>query len=262
MPTIRDRLWIWGHEAGAHNGNYGLPAPSRMTPMEAAVYLNVPNALMIAIGDQPAPPFDRHMIAFRPLKRVVWSIVGDSSSARNDLDEVLGLAARYPNLIGAIMDDFFHAPDADGNISRVGLDELSTYRGLLNTAARPLDLFTAVYAHDLDLPIRDYVELCDVVTFWHWRADELPRLEDNFQRLEKVAFDKRILLGCYLWDFGACRPMPLELMQHQCQLGRRLLREGRIEGLIFLASCTCDLELDTVAWVRDWVAEVGGKSIR
>ena len=56
--------------------------------------------------------------------------------------------------------------------------------------------------------------------------------------------------------------MPLELMQHQCLLGRRLLREGRIEGMIFLASCVCDLELDTVAWVRNWIDEVGDAAIR
>ncbi len=262
MQTVRDRLWIWGHEAGAHNGNYQLPGASRMTPMEAAAYLRVPNALMIALGDRPAPPFAQEMIAFLPLERVVWSIIGDSSSSRNDLEAVLGLAARFPNLIGAIMDDFFHAPDADGSISRVGLDDLAATRARLHAAAHPLDLFTVLYAHDLALPIRDYVALSDVLTFWHWRAEELSRLEENFVRLEGIAHDKRLLLGCYLWDYGASRPMPLELMQHQCLLGRRLLREGRIEGMIFLASCVCDLELDTVAWVRNWIDEVGDAAIR
>jgi hypothetical protein len=50
--------------------------------------------------------------------------------------------------------------------------------------------------------------------------------------------------------------MPLELMQKQCEIGLRWLREGRIEGMIFLASCICDIELETVEWTRRWIAEV------
>ena len=38
---IKDKLWIWGHEAGSHNGGYGIPKPSRMTPVEGAFYLAV-----------------------------------------------------------------------------------------------------------------------------------------------------------------------------------------------------------------------------
>ena len=37
MPSLgafRDRLWLWGHVAGSHNGQYGLPGPSRVTPAE------------------------------------------------------------------------------------------------------------------------------------------------------------------------------------------------------------------------------------
>ena len=30
-----------------------------------------------------------------------------------------------------------------------------------------------------------------------------------------------------------------------------------IDGVIFLASCICDLELQTVEWTRQWIAEVG-----
>ena len=49
MPTVRDKLWIWGHLAGSHNGQWGLDkvGDSRMTPTEAAFYLDIPNATMI-----------------------------------------------------------------------------------------------------------------------------------------------------------------------------------------------------------------------
>ena len=71
METVRDRLWMWGHEAGSHDTGYNLPGPSRITPAEAALYLDVPNLLMVRYHDRPAPPFDQLAIPFRAFKRVV-----------------------------------------------------------------------------------------------------------------------------------------------------------------------------------------------
>jgi hypothetical protein len=53
--------------------------------------------------------------------------------------------------------------------------------------------------------------------------------------------------------------MPLPVMEQQCSLGLRWLQEGRIEGMIFLASCLCDLGLEPVEWTRKWIAEHGGR---
>src|SRR5262249_22985274 len=44
--TVRDKLWLWGHDAGAHNDGWGLPRPSRIPPAEAAFYLGTPNLIM------------------------------------------------------------------------------------------------------------------------------------------------------------------------------------------------------------------------
>jgi hypothetical protein len=50
-------------------------------------------------------------------------------------------------------------------------------------------------------------------------------------------------------------------MQKQCLLGLEWLRKGRIEGMIFLASCICDLNLEAVEWTRNWIREVGDGKI-
>ena len=55
--------------------------------------------------------------------------------------------------------------------------------------------------------------------------------------------------------------MPLEAMGKQCTLGLHWLREARIEAVIFLASCICDLGLETVEWTRDWIASVGQETL-
>ncbi|NQT50482.1 hypothetical protein HQ576_00440 [bacterium] len=257
-PELLDRLWLWGHEAGGQNQDWGLPRPSRMTLTEAALYLGIPNALMVVYGGKPEPPFDRHARAMLPLRRAVWSIVGDSSSTRNDqatdLDEVVALADTYPNIAGGILDDFFHEPDAQGATARYSVADLAGFRRRLHAAARPLELWVVLYTHQLHLSVAEALAQCDVTTFWTWKARDLPQLEANFTLFEAIAPDVRKVLGCYLWDYGEKQPMPLELFQRQYRLGMEWLRSGRIEGIIFLASCACDLGIDTVEWLRAQLA--------
>lgn len=265
--TTRDAFWIWGQEAGCfhrHDHNvWRLPGMSRMTPAEGAYYMGIPNIMVVRFGNQPAPPFRQYALPLRPLKRIVWSIVGDSSSLSNDrqpdLQEVIALSAEFPNLTGAIMDDFFRRdPQFPG---RYTPQAIADFGAQLHTAPRPLDLYVVLYAHDLDLPLRAHLDAVDAITFWTWHARDLNALEGNFLRLEETAPDKRKLLGLYMWDFGACAPMPMEAMEHQCRLGLDWLRAGRIEGLIFLASCIADLELEAVEYARRFIAEVGDTTL-
>ena len=55
--------------------------------------------------------------------------------------------------------------------------------------------------------------------------------------------------------------MPMDRMQKQCDLGLRWLREGRIEGMVFLANTICDLSLEPVEWTRRWIEEVGDEPL-
>jgi hypothetical protein len=260
MDLVRDRFWIWGHEVGSHTGPkawplWGIPGTSRMTPTEAAHYMGIPNCVMVVYGNLPQPPFDQHALAMSSLQRVVWSIVGDAGSTRNDqetdLEEVLRLATRFPNVRGAIMDDFFHLGQG-----RTSLQETAQLYEQLHGAARPLDLWVVLYNQ-----IGPYLDYCDVVTFWTMTASQLVDLERNFEKLLAVTPGKRRVLGCYLWNYGEKKPMAVEQMRHQCELGLKWLQAGQIEGMIFLASCICDLELEAVEWTRSWIAEVGARRI-
>jgi len=252
--NLRDRLWIWTHPEGAYKLEYGLPRTSRMTPVEGAVYLGVPNLLFIRYGGMPPMPFDPFAISFRPMKRVVWSLVGaGGASAEDERRHVLELARRFPNIVGFVMDDFFHA-DGTGSLA---VEELKDLRTRLVIDGKRRDLLVVLYQHQLGLPVRTHLDLCDKITYWTWEAKDLDKLEPSFDRLEKLAPKQGKLLGCYLWDFGTGKPMPLDLMKKQCEVGRRWLEQGRIEGMIFLASNVCDLELETVEWTRQWIADIG-----
>jgi hypothetical protein len=263
MDLIQDRFWIWGHEAGSHNRGWGLPAPSRITPVEAAFYMGIPNVIMVRYGEDPIPPDLQYTMPFGALQNVVWSLVGaGGTTADRERAQVLELAGHLPNMSGVMMDDFFRSPPTADEVGVLSTGQLAEIRTGLTREERRLDLWVVLYDHQLALPVERHLERCDKVSFWTWRADDLENLEDNLTLVEDLAPACDKVLGCYMWDYGDKRPMPVEAMEKQCALGLRWLREGRIEGMIFLASCICDLGLETVEWTRNWIASVGPETLK
>ena len=259
MDKVRDRLWIWGHEVGSHNNAWGLPATSTITPVEAARYLGVPNVIMVEYGGKPAPPLRPHAAAMSSCKNVVWSVIGAGCDAVQDHKSVLGdvnsLASEFPNITGVMMDDFFTIKDDQDRVvnPRASLEQLRDFRKDLS----PLDLWVVVYDYQASIVSKDHVDLCDVVNFWTWEASNLKDVESNLAVLKSRFPNKRVVLGCYMWDYGKSQSMPLNLMEKQCELGLRYLQEKQIEGMVFLASCICDMGLDAVEWTRKWIAGIG-----
>ena len=114
QETVRDRLWIFTVVAGMNNDRLedgGVRGGSRMTPAEGAFYLGVPNLIMVRERGLPHRPsheknwkartsFEQYAISFRPLKRVVWSVVGSGGNIQGDeVSWVLELAGKFPNIM-------------------------------------------------------------------------------------------------------------------------------------------------------------------
>ncbi len=256
--TVRDRLWAWGNEAGVWSDTWGLPAVGRMSGAEGAMYLGLPNGLMVSHDGEPAPPLEQYAIAYRPLKRVMWSIVhsGGATDA-GYTDHVLDIAARFPNFTGVFLDDFFVRTEGVDFTSSLSLDQLSTLRDRLSLPERTLELWAVHYTHQFDLPVGDYVALCDTLTFWTWNSNELRDLEANLDRMESLYPDLRRAQGVYVWDYHNRHEVQPDLMRHQCETGLQWLRDGRIEAMIFIGSGLLDIGLHSAEWLRQWIAEVG-----
>ena len=256
--TVRDTFWMFGVPAAVNNTGWGLPRPSRMTPTEAAFYLGTPNMFMITVPGDPPMPFDQYAIPFRALRRFAWAIVRSGGSTdEGERKHVLDMAHRFPNMTGVFMDDFFRK-DGASSLSVEQLKELQDERVI---DGRKLDLYVVLYTNQLHLPVQEPLKYCDKITLWTWKSEELKDLERNFERLEKLAPDNGKLLGLYMWDYGNKGHMPVELMKKQCELGLRWLHQGRIEGMIFLGSAVCDINLEAVEWTRKWIAEVGDQPL-
>jgi hypothetical protein len=258
--TLRDRLWLWGHVAGSHTRSpeqWGLPGRSTIAPAAAAAYLDVANVLMVRYELEPQPPFAAFARKLSGMKRVVWSVEGGGGG---DVDAVLQLDRVLPNLQGIILDDYFTrvlagGPETTGD-GPFSLAAMKRLRQRLDSQPRRLDAWVVLYTHEMDQEhvLRPHLELCDVVTFWTWKAADLIHLEENFARFETVAAGRRKVLGLYMWDYGSKAPLPLAAMEQQCHLALRWLEEGRVDALILLGSCICDLNLEAVEWVRLWIA--------
>ena len=263
MATVRDKLWLWGHDAGSHNIGWNAPAESRITPVEGAYYMDVPNVIMVRYGPASMAPTDQYIVPFKALDNVVWSIVGGSGCNTDEETTyvITDLPKKLPNLTGVMMDDFFRNTKSEADVATYTLDQLKDVQGRLSASGRKLDMWVVLYTHQLDPPVKNHLALCDKVALWTWHSSDLKDLEANFAKAEELAPAAGKVLGCYMWDYGEKHPMATERMQHQCELGLKWLREGRIEGMIFLASCICDLGVETVEWTRDWIAKVGDKKL-
>lgn len=274
--TVRDRLWIWGHPAGVYNDSFlaGLGKKSSIEPVAAAEYMGLRNMIFVRYDGKPAPPFEEYYAPFQKLSRVYWSLVGASgATSAEDREQSYQLAEKHDNITGFILDDFFHVssvgPASDPETeAQNATDTIAPFEASLSpqelhdlsqrtVRGQKLPIMAVVYTGQISLRAKAHIAEADQVCLWTWRPTDLVDLEANLAKLEKLVGDKPIFLGCYMYNFSEGRPLPVELMQRQTELGYQWLKAGRIQGMIFLATPNVDVDLEAVAWTRDWIARVG-----
>jgi hypothetical protein len=268
MAKLRDKFWLWGQTAGSHHclegGNlYKLPGKNTMKPAEGAEFFGIKNCCRVVMGNNPLPPFNQYSQELKGMDQVVWSIVGDCGSKRNDdngsdLDEVLCQAENFPNITGSVLDDFFKS---DG-IGRYALQDITKIRNKLHSfSKRKLDLWMVWYDIHLDCDVQNYLDLCDVITFWTWKGCNLSMLDVNIPKVIEKTPDKRHLVGCYMWNYGESKPLTMDQMKFQLDRYYDWLYKGYIDGVIFCSNCIMDIGLETVELTRNWIKEVGDAEV-
>lgn len=263
VTIARDKFWIFGvrpHQDDIWLGkrdedrNYKR---SRITPAEAALMLDVPNVMMIICDGEPAPFSEDaygYAESFCRLNKVLWGSTGSCGfRAGNEEQFICELAEKYPNISGAFMDDFFGkfrgSPDAAKQANAL----LKEIRAGLDKAPRRMDLYTVGYTHEYDEMEPGLMEYIDGISLWTWNCEELPLLESRFEAIEKKLPKQKKLLGIYMFDFPSGMPVPLKLMEHQCELGLRLMKEGRLDGMIFETNSVMGVGLPSEKWLREWL---------
>ncbi len=260
---LKDNFWLWGQTAGSHheNNDYNLPGVNRMNPREGCDFLGIEKCLRVSMGSfGPVPPFDEDAEKIKDLKEVVWSAIGADNRHHNnqsDIDEVLRMATIYPNVSGAVLDDFFSVLPAKHSVDSVQ----AIADKLHNFPKRRLNLWLVWYTHQLDINIDPYLGSMDVITLWTWNGSDLPGIDSNVRKLIGKTPGKRRLIGVYMWNYGERKPLSMDQMKFQLDRCYHWLKEGSVEGLVFCSNAIADLGLDTVEYTRKWILEIGNERI-
>lgn len=256
---LADKLWNWGHLEGSHNKCTNLDC--YMTPEEFADEYGIRNAFIVSYGGNIQPPFDKLAKRFSRLREIKWSVLGDASTPLPDselgnTEDILDLLPGAKNITGGIVDDFF----SPHRMERFTPDVLKKIKAALNE--RGLDFWCVLYAHQLDFDLEKYIDCFDGVSFWLWTKKDHPDIEKHLERLFALTKSKPVMLGIYLWDWGTgSLPMNPELFEAQLQRYTELLRQKKIEGIVFCSSTLGDAPLATNRILKDYVKCYGDEEI-
>lgn len=257
--TLRDKLWLWGQSPDCHwetNNRYNLPGHSRMTAVEGCYYFDIPNICRVKMMGKPEAPYDQDSEAMRPCKEVVWSLLGaggEPVTAWGDLEEVVRQSKMYPNITGGVFDDFF-LPHRISHFTPEKLLEVK--KKMCEDAGRHLDMWVVFYESKFDTPnLADYLNAFDVITYWTWCGSAIKDIKKNIDKIREMAPDKRIMAGCYMWNYGEACPLTIEQMQEQCDAYLDYIKKGYLDGIIVCSNCIADLGIEAVEWMRNWINE-------
>ena len=272
QETVGDRLWVWGQAAGVYNDTFLPPGSKKSTiePVSAAHYMGIRNMIFVRYEGKPKLPFQTYYEPFKKLDRVYWSLVGTGGvTSAEEREHVYKLAEDNDNIAGFILDDFFHTNHIhrpNDAISEPLMASLSPaqLRELRSRGVREkwLPVMAVVYTGQISPRAKAHLDEVDEVCMWTWRSEDLKDLKSNFEDLEELIPAKPIFLGCYLFDLSAQRPIPVELMNEQTNLGYKWLKADRIQGMIFLGTPNVDVGLESVEWTREWIANVADEPLK
>ena len=269
-----DRCWLWGHETGQVDR-----AGNRWNLDGAMTYYHMADAAKsMGLHNLNAIRWDKPSRAFRDslagLKRVTWPMSGHKTELNFTYDVLadwnFAVADEMPNVTGFDLDDFIVASGPSVMVdtpkgrravcpTRFPYGQLVELRRRLDAYPRRLELRSVVYDELLDqradpADLVPVLELADSVTYWTWRAKNIPKLPGYFRRYRELAPGKPTYMGIYLWDFGDHKEMPEDMIALHLATGLEMFREGEIEGFVFLCSSICNRRFPAVEMARTWLA--------
>jgi len=263
MAIIRDKLWFFGVRAHQDDIYLGknwedrFTRWSRITPAEGAHMLDVPNIALISCDGVPAPFSEDargYAESFCRMEKVLWSSTGGIGfRTGNEEKFICQLAEWYPNIHGAFMDDFFFKYKGKLAEAEKILKEI---REGLNKACRPMKLYCVLYMHELDDVDPYLFSYVDGVAIYTWNSEQLPLHAERFDKIEKLLPNHKKLLGVYIYDYTLGMPTPLDLMEHQCEFGLEMIKQNRLDGLIFTTNSVMGVGLPSEKWLRGWIDKV------
>lgn len=261
-PTVRDRLWMWGHHPDMckesnfikKTKGWKWPGPS-VDQAEGCRMMGIPNNCVIRWGNKPVHPWGDYFEQFRSLKRFTFGITdGGNGTVWDKLDWAINeLKPAFPNFTGGFLDDFFA-------VKSLTQTEDSVKKIADRLHENDLRLSIVVYSDQdgIKPEFKNYLDLCDETSFWCWASANLVKHEGMVRKMRDfIGGKKDLLMGVYMWDYTLGEPVAADRMEMQLAFAGKLLREKVITGLIFHPSYAAALDAPAVKLAKEWIRENG-----
>jgi len=259
-PTIRDRLWMWGHhsEMCHRSVKKGDMWPGKTVEQaEGCRLMGIPNNCVVRWGNMPKHPWGNYFDQFKDMKRISFSITDGAVGSVWDKMKIAfeELQPTMPNLTGCFLDDFFVSKHLNQTV-----DDLKKISDEVH--AHNLRLSVVLYSDQdgFKPEFKPKLDLCDETSLWFWKSSNIGTMSDNVKRCrEFIGPEKDLLLGLYMWDFTLAAPVPAERMEMQLSYAQKFLADRTVTGLIFHPTFSAALDVPAVNLSKEWIAAHGEK---
>ena len=226
-PVTPDRLWLWGGPTPSWGGSMAPDCLVREKSLgnENAIYVygaTTPEAIGMCSG------YKKLLCQVNSNCRTQGMLKG---SEEENAELLSKLSLEYPNITGAICDDFstgFVRTLLPARYEKI-------YRGVKKYNDK-LKLYGVVYTHELGKTHFDLIQpYIDVVNLWVWNKEEILDIDHHVAQCRKIFPGKSILLGLFIHDYGTSDlASPAELLIYQLKRAGVMLKKNWIEGVVVL----------------------------
>lgn len=267
---LREKFWLWGHPEGRYNNNaddFGCPDESRMTPMEACLYLGVKNVFMVPVGVEVNRR--QYNKSFKTLSQVGWECF-DAIENPEKIETIINDSKDFDNITCAVVDDFKN-PDDSGipryknHSSMEALKKIN--ERLHNNEHKKLDSWMVLYTHQFgvdkseDEEFRPFMDEFDGVIMWNWKESAYKEIPQKFEIFKSLTPFTRRMAGCYLYNFGEKKQATAETVKWQLDFWKEKLLSGEIEGVVLHTNTMADLDYEAYDAACKWMEEHGDEEI-
>ena len=262
---LREKFWLWGHPEGRYNNEWGNTQKSRMTPMEACLYLGVKNTFMVPVEWEVNRR--QYNKSFKTLKQVGWECFSATSNPE-DIEPLIQDAKDFSNIGCVVLDDFVRLANETKMDVEAGIANLWKIRDRLhNNPVRKLDMWMVLYTHEFGLnpeddeKVKRFIEPFDGVIMWNWAEKDAPNIPAKYEVFKKLTPNQRRMFGCYLWNFGEEKPATAASVKWQLDWYYDRIKSGEAEGVVLHTNTMADLDLEAYDAACAWMDMHGDEEI-
>lgn len=260
-PTLKDKMWTWGYVIAGKTPAmvpFVKPNPSRCSLETAAAYLGTPNVVFMNSNhniNNLEPECFGHIASSQ---KIICAL--QHGKYKETAERVSRLSKEHPNIIGGLIDDF---REKTGPSKAITPEETKAIYEALKRENPALKLYVVRYTWQDQRELIPFLPFIDVINLWVWVPDAKVWRETLAPEIDKIAAltKKPFVLGLFLHDYGSSgKAMPMNILEMQCVKAVELLKNAKIQGIIYLQSGWFDDEghRPQIQWLKQYLDWVNG----